>query len=132
MTGGELQLGGTSGGRFTVGATSNTASTSSSAPAGIFNMAGKTTCTLTVNVNSKPATAAGKSFIVYVDNNTTSTANSPLASASKVLAVDSVTGIGIGANTFTWNAVGTSTSFIQIRAESTVQINIDSMSMSCS
>jgi pectate lyase len=116
------------GNRFAVGATATTASTSTVAPAGIFDLAGRV-CTLTVNVTA--ASGAGKMFQVSINNNTTSGGNSPLGTASRVVNADAST-LTIGANSWSWSNVGTSTSFLMFRTESGASVTMDSATLACS
>jgi pectate lyase len=116
------------GNRFAVGATATTASTSTSAPAGVFDLAGRA-CTLTLNVAA--ASGAGKMFQVSINNNTTSSGNSPLGTASRVVNAD-VSTLVVGANSWNWSNVGSSTSFLMFRTESGASVTMDSATLACS
>lgn len=130
--------------RFTVGELNPASATSSTSagPLGIFSIVGKT-CTLTINA-SQPGTGSGK-FLVSVDNNTTSSGNSPHASAKlsstgstgssgSTVVSTLATSIAGGDNVFTWtlsNAGYTGGSFLQIRTESGSSVYLNSIGLNC-
>ncbi|NSL56602.1 pectate lyase family protein [Uliginosibacterium aquaticum] len=145
VSGGVITL---AGARFTIGAlgtgttTGPTGSPANYTPGGIFNIIGKT-CTLTINASQA---GTGSTFQVYVDNNTTSTGNSPHATSTlsstgttttkntSVVVSVAATSIVAGDNTFTWkldNASYTGGSFLQIRTDSSSAVYINSISLSC-
>lgn len=109
-------------GRFLVGADGSADSTASSqGPNGIFNLNGKT-CTLAIN-----ATAATGNIQVYVNNSTTSVANSPVT-GNKV--VDAA--LTVGDNSFTFGPLTTSGSdYLQIRAASATNVTLNTIQMTC-
>jgi hypothetical protein len=117
LSGTTLTMAGGGGGRFTVGATDSTTTSSTVNPGGMFSLSGKS-CTLVVN--AAVAQTAGV-FQVYIDNNTTTQAASVLGGASRVLSVGPATSnaLAAGDNTFTFTVPTTSGSdFLQIRADS--------------
>jgi hypothetical protein len=115
-----------SNGRLLIGATASTASTATTAPDGAFNFSGKT-CTLVINA----AAVTGSVFQVYVNNSTSTAANSPLGSASRVYNQ----ALAVGDNTISFSidasAVNAAKAFIQLRADSSTSITINSASMTC-
>jgi len=118
-----------SGSRFTIGALGTTATTASSTPGGAFNLAGKS-CVVTLNVTAATTTDGTKSLILYVDNNTSSSAASPLLAASAIKLASS--GVAAGAVSFPAFTNGTSSSFLQLRTETGVTVSFNSIVMACS
>ncbi len=122
------------GARFTIGAlSSTTTSATSTGPLGIFDIVGKN-CTLTVNLAEPGSvTTTGKTFQVYVDNNTDKSANSP-HSNSQVVKVDAST-LTSGDNVFVFPAITTAGftggSFLQIRTETGATVKINSIGLNC-
>jgi pectate lyase len=107
-------------GRMAIGELSTAATTSSSTPGGIFDLSKP----YKITVVTGAASGTGK-FQVYVDNNTTSSGNSPLGSASKVY--ESV-GANSANNTITIEpTVGTAASFLQVRTDSSATVEIKSI-----
>lgn len=120
------------GARLSLGAYSNTATTSSTSPGGIFNIVDKS-CTLVLTAGAA-GTGTG-AFQVFVDNNTTSSSASIHGSSSKVYSV-AATSIVQGDNTITWKLSDSTWpsgagSFITFRTESSTTVTIDAISLSC-
>lgn len=108
------------GGRFTVGALSSENTTSTFTPGGIFDLTKP--YQIIVKLVSASGTS-GKKFQVYVDNNTTSQGNSIHGNSSKVY--ESKWEALTPGEIIIQSDIGTASSFIQIRAESGVVIEIE-------
>ncbi|MFA9560474.1 right-handed parallel beta-helix repeat-containing protein [Evansella sp. AB-rgal1] len=112
------------GGRMTIGAESNTSSTSSSSPGGVLDLSEP--YQIKLNVVSAGG-SSGQKFQVYVDNNTTGQANSIHGSASKVYEI-TANELSTGELVLDLD-IGTSHSFIQLRTESGANVSIDSVNI---
>ena len=125
---GELVIGGSSGGRFTIGdldaGSVDTADTV--APNGVLDLsAGVVVSFKLVDIQ---ALADDKSFIVYVDNNTSSSSKSLHGGSSKIPVGKVSELVGQIGQTITIDTdLGTAASFIQLRAESNVLVTIDDL-----
>ncbi len=120
---------------FVIGATSNAATTATTAPAGAFDIVGKA-CTLKLNAASAVSQADTGRFTVSVDNNTSSSASSPHGKNSLVVNVLGNT-IVAGDNTWTWTLsdaswpAGTGSS-LTLRTDSGVSsLQINSLALDC-
>lgn len=128
VSGGSLVLGNS---RFLIGAATNTPSTSSTLPDGIFNIEGKT-CSMVVTVGAIGGSDTSKLFQVYVNNSTSALASSPLGNASRPVS-KALNTLSVGDNSF---AIGPLTgtggkAFLQLRVENGGQLTIDKVSFSC-
>ena len=109
-------------GRFTIGNTDTTVtSTAAVAPPGIFDLSQQYTLSFCLVSSS----GAGN-FQIYVNNNTTGSANSPLGNASRI-ANFAVTGLTAGTVYSVTSTVGTPTAFLQLRSESSALVVIDDL-----
>lgn len=117
---GFVTLGTESGGRMTIGALSNTNSTSNSTPGGVFDLSKEYEVIIKVSAVDGNLT---KKFQVYVDNNTTSANNSIHGSNSRIYD-KKLDEVETGEITIKSN-IGTKNSFIQLRVESGGLIKID-------
>lgn len=115
-----LVLGPSSGGRLTIGALSDTNTTSSSTPGGVLDLSQPYKIIIKI---AEVGRDTGKNFQVYVDNNTTSQGNSIHGGSSKVFQ-QKLSELELGELTIQ-PTVGTQTSFIQLRTESGGNIKID-------
>ena len=111
---------------------------------GMFAFSGKTTCTMVVNVVALPLAGGSNKFEVYIDNTTTTAANSVLSvagntadrpvSATVGAANTANNGINVGLNTYTWSSVGDPIhgDFLQIRWSGTpTGFSTDSIELDC-
>lgn len=118
------------GARFSIGALGTASTTSTSTPGGIFDIVGKS-CTLAVTFDAA-GVGSGK-FQVTVDNNTTSSGNSPHGAASRVVDVVAST-ISAGTVNYPINlttAGFTGGSFLMLRTESSATVSIGALSLTC-
>ncbi len=109
-------------GRFTIGNTDTTVTTTSTvSPPGIFDLSQQYTVSFCL------ASASGSgNFQIYVNNNTTGSANSPLGGASRIANL-AVTGLSAGTAYSVTSTVGTPTAFLQLRSESAALVVIDNL-----
>jgi pectate lyase len=120
---------------FVIGASSSAATTATSAPAGAFDIVGKT-CTLKLNAAAAVSPSDTGKFTVSVDNNTSSSANSPHGKTSVVVTVLG-NSIVAGDNSWTWSLTdatwpaGTGSS-ITLRTDTGVSaLQINSLALNC-
>lgn len=126
-TGGECAIGnGTftiSNSRFTIGALDKEPTTATTTPGGALDLSRP------YKISFKVLSVDGnltKKLQVYVDNNTTGMANSPLGGASRVLSVP-LSEVKAGTTIEITPEVGTANSFIQLRVESEGSVVIDDL-----
>jgi len=112
------------GARFTIGNTIPLqTSNSTSAPPGIFDLGSQYTISFCVLSTSETGF-----FYVYIDNNTTTSGNSPLGAASR-LVEEPVANMVPGTVYSLTSSVGTPTSFVQLRTNSGTTLVIDNLSI---
>lgn len=117
--------------RFTMGDKGNAATADAVAPVGDIDLSKPYTIEIVISDFTMEAAEAG-SFIVYVDNNTSSSGNSLHGEASKLatLKTDDAEVATLPYTLTIDSDVGTANSFIQLRADSKVgNITIDSVSI---
>lgn len=111
------------GSRLTIGALDVTPTTAGSTPGGTLDLSKPYKISFKViAVKGNPA----KKLQVYVDNNTTGMANSPLGGASRLYSTE-LSAIKAGSTVEIQGAVGTANSFIQLRTESEAVVTIDDL-----
>ncbi|HPT86530.1 MAG TPA: InlB B-repeat-containing protein [Bacillota bacterium] len=115
---GQLQL---VGGRFTIGDNGTGNTTSTTIPKGVFDLSKA----YKIKVKIVAVSGSGK-FMIYVDNNTSSGTNSIHGNNSVLKSFDGTT-LTVGEVLEVPGSVGTESSFIQIRAESTLTVTIDDL-----
>lgn len=129
---GQLLIGGSSGGRFTIGdidAALGVNTASEVAPNGTLDLSAGVTITFTlVDIALVDSAGSDKSFIVYIDNNTSSSSASIHGGDSKIV-IGTVSELipRIGEMITVDTDLGTAMSFIQIRSESNVLATIDDL-----
>ncbi|TCT15473.1 Ig-like protein group 3 [Natranaerovirga pectinivora] len=110
------------GGRFTIGAESSVDSTADTTPGGVLDLSKP----YQIVIDIAEANGTGN-FIVYVDNNTTGMANSPLGGDSR-LYQEVANNIEVG-QLIIESEVGTEASFIQLRTSGGGNVTIDSVTI---
>lgn len=111
-----------SAGRMTIGALSNTSTSASTTPGGVFDLSKP----YQIIINLVGTSGTGK-LQVYVDNNTTGQANSIHSGNSKVY--DTAVNLISGGKITISSDIGTATSFIQVRTEGGAVAVIDSIAI---
>lgn len=109
--------------RFTIGALDKESTSGTSTPGGTLDLSKP------YKISFKVLAVDGnlaKKLQVYVDNNTTGMANSPLGGASRVLSAELST-VQAGSTIELQPTVGTANSFIQLRVESEGSVVIDDL-----
>ncbi|MGE5606653.1 MAG: hypothetical protein ACM3YE_13310 [Bacteroidota bacterium] len=109
--------------RFTIGALDKEPTTATTTPGGTLDLSKP------YKISFKVLAVSGntaKKLQVYVDNNTTGMANSPLGGASRVLSVP-LSDVKAGSTIEIKPEVGTANSFIQLRVESEGSVVIDDL-----
>lgn len=110
--------------RFVIGTADATPSSIASAPDGVIDLSAPTTLTITFTAQG----TGEKNFQVYVDNNTSKMAESPLGGASRVVSIPAGT-TGPKSPVVIQIPAGRATSFLQIRCESGSMVTIDSIKL---
>lgn len=109
--------------RFSIGALDKESTTGTTTPGGTLDLSKPYKISFKV---LKVDGNLGKKLQVYVDNNTTGMANSPLGGASRVLSVP-LSEVKAGTTIEIKPEVGTANSFIQLRVESEGSVVIDDL-----
>lgn len=109
--------------RFTIGALDKEPTTATTTPGGTLDLSKPYKISFKVLAVDGNLT---KKLQVYVDNNTTGMANSPLGGASRVLSVP-LSEVKAGTTIEIKPEVGTANSFIQLRVESEGSVVIDDL-----
>jgi hypothetical protein len=110
--------------RFVVGTNDTTPSSAASAPNGVLDLSVPTKLTITFSAQG----TGEKNFQVYVDNNTSKMAESPLGGGSRVLQVLAST-TGPKSPVVVELPAGRNNAFLQIRCESGAMVFIDSIKL---
>ncbi|KMT66789.1 pectinesterase family protein [Catenovulum maritimum] len=124
---GELVIGGSSGGRYTIGDIGDPTGAGLQ-PNGTFDLSAGVTISFKLVAAQNLDASADKSFMFYIDNNTSGGANSIHDGSSKFWSakVSELTP-QLGQTITIDTDLGTATSFIQVRSESNVEVIIDDL-----